>query len=54
MDLGLRFVAIPHQASEWILKRAVVLENERRAVKINGVGQKEHNKLYLGGKETLL
>ena len=32
----------------------VVLQNEQQAVKINAVGKKEHNKLCVGGKETLL
>jgi len=32
----------------------VILENEQQAVKIKAVGYKEHNKLYVGGKETLL
>jgi mRNA-degrading endonuclease RelE of RelBE toxin-antitoxin system len=32
----------------------VILENEQQAVKITAVGRKEHNKLYVGGKETLL
>jgi len=51
----------PSALSNWELRVGnfrvfyeVILENEQQAVKITAVGRKEHNKLYVGGKETLL
>ena len=32
----------------------VVIEEDRRAVKIKAVGHKEHNTLYIGGREVRL
>jgi mRNA-degrading endonuclease RelE of RelBE toxin-antitoxin system len=32
----------------------VIVEGERRLVKIKAVGHKEHNTLYIGGKEVQL
>jgi mRNA-degrading endonuclease RelE of RelBE toxin-antitoxin system len=32
----------------------VVIEEDRRTVKIKAVGHKEHNTLYIGGREVRL
>jgi mRNA-degrading endonuclease RelE of RelBE toxin-antitoxin system len=50
-----------NQLSDWELRVGefrvfydIVAEEDRRIVKVKGVGHKEHNRLFVGGKETIL
>jgi mRNA-degrading endonuclease RelE of RelBE toxin-antitoxin system len=51
----------PNDVSNWELRVGdfrvfydLVLEDDQPTMKIKAVGKKEHNKLYVGGKETVL
>jgi mRNA-degrading endonuclease RelE of RelBE toxin-antitoxin system len=51
----------PNELSDWELRVGrfrvfydIVLEDDQNIVKIKAVGHKEHNKLYIGGRETVL